>query len=389
MRVSEAHATGSEVPAPGSSGFGSTSESKVEAQTIATGQLYNDLADLGHPEVVKEERLAGPKNAVFVHLRDCMAAGGKLYTGPFAYMSFIDLVPLYTLGDDCHGDKSKQVGTFVSSLSDETSSLLDNLNSTMSNAKKLSFNSAPECLVAVKRPILGLAGAAVFANIREKDLAAVGFPFIPLERFGSLRPALLCAPGSDDYPSGSLLYFSLHAATQPGHVLSLLDKAVKDGLYDGAAGVVELELFCDSIFRTILSGMKASKTFTPIFLELADSVLPRLEGRAEAMSGLKAIQSALSSNTGNGNGQGTGGKSWNKRGRGSAGGGGPDGEGGQPPPPKGRFDGTYDTVTKRYRTPSGYARIPGGQDRAGAHVPLARQGLGSPGRVLLFSCAPR
>ena len=348
-------------PAPGSSGFGSLS--KVEAQTIATSRLYNDLADLGHPEVVREERLAGPKIAVFVHLREIMSMGGEQMTGQFAGIPFGDLVPLYTLGDDCHGDKSRQVGTFVSSLSDETSSLLDNLNSTMSGAKRLSFNSASDCIVALKRPIHAL--AAVFANIREKDLAAVGFPFIPLEGFGSLRPALLCAPGSEDCPSGSPLYFSLHAATQPGHVLSLLDKAVKDGLYDGAAGVVELERFCDSILRSIFTGMKASRTLTSIFLELANSVLPRLEGRAGAMSGLKAIQSDSSSNPGNGNGQGTGGKPWNKRGRGSAGGSGPDGGGGgQPPPKKGRFDGTYDTATKRYRTPSGYARIAGGQDKA-------------------------
>ena len=66
-------------PAPGSSGFGSLS--KVEAQTIATSRLYNDLADLGHPEVVREERLAGPKTAVFVHLREIMSMGGEQMTG--------------------------------------------------------------------------------------------------------------------------------------------------------------------------------------------------------------------------------------------------------------------------------------------------------------------
>ena len=325
-----------------------TAISKQQYLDVQAKRAYVGIANCGYPEVPPNLQLESGLYNTIVLSRNMLGvpAGSDEALRLGNGLTAVEVIPSLQCGQG-HPPKQHVGGRG----SDDVDRLLDGLTERASK-KLLNFTSAKGVLDAFTRIVMAL--LAAFLAVREMDIKA--FPVRGVTLDYVTRPSLFLAP--DGGGSFNPLYFSYHALVGEDMLLTLLRDAVSDHLFDGEQGVKDLEHLLDSLLKRIFSGMAEYKTLTVIFLNLAESVRPRLEGRAGALaSTFKSAPAEAPSSGGNGRNP--------KRRRDSAGSGA--GQGRQPGSngktgPK--WDGSYDREEGKYRTPSGYARIAGGEPKA-------------------------
>ena len=329
--------------------------SKRHYQIQDCHHMYRKIGDLGHEEVTHDKQLEHDGVAALVQFRDMLGAepGSAEANRIGGGMGVSDLIPSYMKLKYCRVPRQKA----GSGRGDDVERLLDGLTE-RSSSNVLIFTSAQGALDAFERFAYAL--LAVFLKVREMDIRA----FVPrgLVTDHVIRVGLFVAP--DGKGSVSPLFLSYHALFGKDRIVTLLRDAVSHRLFDGDHGVSELEELLNSLMERVFDGLAQHKTLTVIFLALADVVRPRLEGRAGAMGvTLTPVETAA---------LGGGGRSGvvSKRSRDQVGAGGQQSQqqvqGGHQsgPGPSARWDGSFDRATRKYKIPSGFARVPGGEPKA-------------------------